>query len=486
MSADQGPAEPAGPGGTDHGGQQNHDSQGGVPPEARHGDHRTPHWSWGPPPQPGTAIPGAPPVQPPASGYPYGPVPPPPPYPPGPMPPAYYGYPPVRRRPLRTSLVLAAVLALAVGAGIGLDQAFWQNSSSAGPAPSNPMAPYVPPGSGGGTGTTGASGVAGKVDPTLVNINVTIGYQGAQAAGTGIVLSSNGEILTNNHVIDGATAISATDVGNGRTYTATVVGYDRTGDLAVIQLKDASGLATAKLGDSSKVSVGDTVTAIGNAGGTDQTPTAAAGSVTGLDQAITASDQASGTSEQLTGMIQVDANVQPGDSGGSLVNSSGAVIGIDTAGSDGSGQQQAGTQGFAIPIDTAVPLAAQMMAGKASTDVHIGPTAFLGVEVATDSGSGSGNGGSSGGGSGGGGSGNGDSGNGVPIAGAVPGSPAAQAGLGQGDEITAVDGHTVLDPDALTGLMASQTPGNQVTVQWTDAGGASHSSTVTLVSGPAD
>ncbi|MDH6120353.1 S1-C subfamily serine protease [Kitasatospora sp. GAS204A] len=403
------------------------------------------------------------------------------------MPPPYGSYPPPprRRHRGRTSLVLLAGVAVAVGTGIGLDQAFWQQSASPGPTPANPTAPYVPPNSGGGNGgasggngSTGATGIAAQVDPTLVNINITIGYQGVQAAGTGIVLSSTGEVLTNNHVINGATSISATDVGNGRSYTATVVGYDRTGDLAVIQLKDASGLATAKLGDSSKVAVGDTVTAIGNAGGTGQTPTPAAGSVTALDQAITASDQASGTAEQLSGLIQVDANVQPGDSGGSLVDSSGAVIGIDTAGSDTS-DPQAVTQGFAIPINTALPLAQQIMAGKPSTDVHVGPTAFLGVEVATDSGSGNSSSGNSG-------SGNGGSGNGVLVAGVVAGSPAAKAGLAQGDQITAVDGQTVAGPDALTSLMVNQSPGSRVTVQWTDAAGASHSGTVTLVSGPAD
>ncbi|MCC9307118.1 S1C family serine protease [Kitasatospora sp. RB6PN24] len=268
-------------------------------------------------------------------------------------------------------------------------------------------------------------------------------------------------------MIDGATSVSATDVGNGRTYTATVVGYDHAGDLAVLQLQNASGLATAKLGDSSKVAVGEAVTAIGNAGGTG-TPTTASGDVIGLDQSIIANDPGSGTAEQLTGMIQVDANVQAGDSGGSLVDSSGAVIGIDTAGTEsngGGGQRQAASQGFAIPINTALPLARQIMAGQSSTDIHIGPTAFLGVEVATTADSGSGP--------------------GALVASVIPGSPAAQAGLTQGDEITAVDGQVVDTPAALTTIMASRTVGSQVTVQWTDADGASHSATVTLVSGPA-
>ncbi|MCX4744147.1 S1C family serine protease [Kitasatospora sp. NBC_01287] len=477
--------------GSDHGSDRGGD-RGGAPGADQapgsgtsHGtSHGTgpavPPGGWGPPPLPGTAVPGAPPT-PPSGHLP----PPPPPYPPGGWGPPQHGYPPVpprRGRAGRTSLVLLAVVMAGVLAGVGLDHAFWQQRDAASPLrPANPAAPFTQSGAGGSSGSGAGAGVATAVDPTLVNIDVAVGYQGAEAAGTGIVLSSSGEVLTNNHVIDGATSISATDVGNGHTYTATVVGYDRTGDLAVIQLKDASGLAPAKLGDSSKVAVGDTVTAIGNAGGTNRTPTAASGSVTALNQDITASDEGSGTSEQLSGMIQVDADVQPGDSGGSLVDSSGAVIGIDTAGSDGSGsQQQAASQGFAIPIDAALPLAQQMEAGKASTEVHIGPTAFLGVEVATGSGAGSGQGSGSGSGQGSG------SGSGVPIAGVVQGSPAAQAGLAQGDEITAVDGRTVLDPDALTDLMSSQTPGSQVSVQWVDAAGAQHSATVTLTTGPAD
>ncbi len=169
--------------------------------------------------------------------------------------------------------------------------------------------------------------------PGLVDVNSTLGYEGASGAGTGIVLTSTGEILTNNHVIDGATSISVTDVGNGKTYKATVVGYDKSHDIAVLQLQGASGLKTAKIGDSSKATVGESVVAIGNAGGTGGTPSAAGGSIIALNQQITASDELGGASEQLTGLIEVNADVQPGDSGGSLVNSAGQVIGIDTAAS---------------------------------------------------------------------------------------------------------------------------------------------------------
>ncbi|MFF7635222.1 S1C family serine protease [Kitasatospora sp. NPDC008050] len=450
----------------------NEQQQAGAPDG--HGNARaeghtgTPPGGWGPPPRPDTAVPGPPPQH-------AAPPPPPPNYPPGAVPGWGY-YPPRRRRPGRTAIALAAALVLAVGAGIGIDQAVMRSGTTATGTPSS--ASRVEP-----TSLTPADAV-GKAEAGLVIINTTVGYQNARAAGTGIVLSANGEILTNNHVIDGATAIQATDVGNGRTYTATVTGYERNGDLAVLQLKSASGLTTAKLGDSAKVSVGDAVTAIGNAGGTG-TPSAAVGNVTALDQSLTASDEATGSNEQLDGMIQVNADVEPGDSGGALVDSTGAVIGIDTAGSQSqNGGQQGPQQGFAIPINTALPIAHQITAGKSSTEVHIGPTAFLGLEVAT-TGSGQSNGRGGGNGNA---NGNGNSGgNGaVLVAGVIDGSPAAQAGIVQGDEVTSVDSHTLTGPDSLTDLMLGQTPGKQVSVQWVDAGGTQHSSTLTLATGPAD
>src|SRR4029077_3051256 len=169
-----------------------------------------------------------------------------------------------------------------------------------------------------------------------------------EAAGTGVVVTPGGEVLTNNHVIDGATSISVTDVGNGQDYKATVVGYDRTSDIAVLQLQGASGLQTASLADSSQLKVGEPVVAVGNAGGAGGAPSAAGGSITSLDQSITASDQGGGNSEQLHGLIEINANIQPGDSGGSLVTSTGAVIGINTAASSGLSFQSSTTDGYAI------------------------------------------------------------------------------------------------------------------------------------------
>ncbi len=342
-------------------------------------------------------------------------------------------------------------------------------------------------GSSGGSGPSDVSAIAAKVDPGLVDINTTLGYSQEQAAGTGIVISSNGVILTNNHVINGATKISVTDVGNNKTYTAKVVGYDRSHDIAVLQLQNASGLQTAPL-STSNASVGENVVGVGNAGGTGGTPSAAGGTVTALNQSITASDQGDGTSEQLSGLIETNANIQPGDSGGALVNTSGQVIGVDTAASAGysfqfNGQSQ-GNQGFAIPIHTALSIARQIETGNSSSTVHIGETAFLGVEISPQGGSGSsGNGGF--GGFFGGNSGNtGSSVSGASVAGVVTNEPAQEAGIAQGDVITSLGGTTIGSANALTSAMLTYHPGDKVTIGWTDSSGQTHTATVQLSSGP--
>src|SRR5215468_5804025 len=230
--------------------------------------------------------------------------------------------------------------------------------------------------------------IAAKVDPGLVDIVTTLGYQGGKAAGTGMVLTSTGEVLTNNHVINGATSIKATDVGNGRTYTAKVVGYEKTHDVAVLQLQNASGLPTVTLSSDGPQS-GEKVIALGNALGKGGTPSVATGRITGLGQSITASDEGAADAERLTGMIGHNAPIQPGDSGGPLVNTEGEVIGMNTAASSSSGsgspspsgQAQTATQAFAIPITRASSIADQIEAGTPSSTVHIGATAFLGVET---------------------------------------------------------------------------------------------------------
>ncbi|TVZ03053.1 PDZ domain-containing protein [Trebonia kvetii] len=379
---------------------------------------------------------------------------------------------PPRRHYGRTALGLTATAIVAAGVGAGAAIGLSNGSSGGSTATSTSKE------------VLSTSQIANRVDPAIVDVTSTLGYQEATAKGTGIVLTANGEILTNNHVINGATSISVTDIGNGKTYKATVVGYDESHDIAVLQLSGASGLTVASTGNSSTVGVGDSVVALGNAGGTGGTPAVAAGAVTALNQSITASDESSGSSEQLTGLLETNADIQAGDSGGPLVNEHGQVIGIDTAassgyqfggggsggggfggsGSSGSSGTGSATQGYAIPINTALDIAKQIEAGQASATVHIGATAFLGLEIAsTQSGPYQG----------------------VTLAGTKSGTAAAEAGLGQGDVVTALDGKSVTSGTDITKILVGHHPGDKVKIAWTDTSGQSHTATLTLGTGPA-
>jgi S1-C subfamily serine protease len=312
----------------------------------------------------------------------------------------------------------------------------------------------------GGAQTTGPATAAQQVG--VVNITTTLNYGQGKAAGTGIVLTSDGEILTNNHVIEDSTAITVTVVSTGKSYSATVVGTDPSDDVSVLQLSGASGLAPATLGDSATVKIGDAVTAVGNAGGTGGTPTAAPGTVTALNQSLTASDANGSNAERLTGMIQIDAAIEAGDSGGPLYDASGSVIGIDTAASSPSGRfSGTAITGFAIPISRALGIADQIESGQASSTVHIGYPAFLGVELSPSS-------------------------QAATIAGVVDGSAADKAGLQAGDTVTAVDGTAISTASGLSSTLDQHKPGDQVRLRYTDSAGQSHTVPVTLGAGPAD
>src|SRR5215471_8683699 len=314
------------------------------------------------------------------------------------------------------------------------------------------------------------SEIAAQTDPGLVDIYTNLGYQQARAAGTGMVLTSSGEVLTNNHVINGATSIKARDIGNGRTYQAKVVGYDHSHDIAVIQLQGASGLDTVTLGDSSSAATGQKVVALGNALGKGRTPSVATGHIASLGASITASDEGAGTSEQLTGLIHHNAGIQPGDSGGPLVSTTGQVIGINTAASQGTQFQGQQTQAFAIPINEAKSIADQIEAGTSSATVHIGATGLVGVQImSSDSAAANGI----------------QAGSGAVVAGVVPGTPADGAGLAQGDVIVSVDGQSISSPEQLQSALGQHHPGDSVSIGWQDTFGQTHSATVVLTTGPA-
>jgi S1-C subfamily serine protease len=422
-----------------------------------------------------------------------------------------YGSPPPPPPGSRFGRVLAYVAVAALAAGVGAGAAIALNHSSDpssspaangsqqnpfsnggnnfGQAPNNNgQAPGNQNGTGGnnaGSGSLNAQALAAKVDPAIVDITSQLKYNNATAEGTGIVISPSGLVLTNNHVIDEATSVSATLVVSGKTYTAKVLGYDSTDDVALLQLQGASGLKTASLGDSSKVKVGQAVLALGNAGGRGGLPSTAQGTVQRLNQTIQASDNGANTQETLHGMIQTNAPIQEGDSGGPLVNSSAQVIGIDTA-ANSSGfapDQSEATAGFAIPINHAISITNQIAAGQASSTVHIGLGGFLGVTAAaaSDPTGCQGNGGLGGGGIGGGfGSYTPPVSSGALICQVYPGTPAQAGGLTSGDVITSVNGQTVASSDALTTLMAGDHPGDQLSISYVDTNGARHQTSVTL------
>ena len=414
-------------------------------------------------------------------------------------PPGQSGPPPGTRRALALIAVIVLVLASA-GVGAAISEAVHSNDTDT--ASSN-TTPFVPGNgsanngngtdpfgnnglgnNGNGTGNSSGTGrgtssnsapakIVSKVTPAVVNIYTTIsnGSSQGEAAGTGMVITASGEVLTNNHVIDGARTIRVQIVDTGETHTAKVVGYDVVDDVALLQIDGVSNLKTVSFADASKVAIGDAVVAIGNAGGRGGTPAATSGSVTALDQKVTAGDVGSAKSETLHGMTQVSAPIQPGDSGGPLVDTDGNVIGMNTAAAqnDDFFSQSGSSVAFAIPIDKARQVVSQIEAGNDSDTVHVGDRGILGVQVQNIT-SGS----------------NAPVSAGALIAGVESGSPADAAGIAQGAVITSIDGKSVTNASDLTALMFPYHPSDKVQVGWVDQSGGHHSASVGLVSGPPD
>jgi S1-C subfamily serine protease len=448
------------------------------------------HGGWGPPPAGGYGQPGG------GYGQPGGPR-------------------PERRRNHPLLYVLVAVVAAALGAGAVFAlqaKSSSPSSSSSSLSPQDVPSPASSPGSG-NTNTSGIDeqSVATKVKPGLVDITASLRYTGQVFEGTGMVLSSSGLVLTNNHVVDGSTGLTATVVNSGRKYQAQIVGTDAKDDVALLRLVGVSGLKTVQVGDSSKVILGSPVVALGNAGGAGGAPTVTSGSITALNRTITASDAGSGDSETLHNMLQTNAHIAEGDSGGPLANAAGQVIGMNTAANTQSFGPQGSNEGFAIPINHALALAHQMAAGNGSASIRIGQPAFMGIAVASSSSSAASSDDSpqqqlqqlnrTAGQFGGGINSNGrclgnGAGNPVPasiapastgtlIAGAFCNAPAAAAGLTGGDVILDINGQAVGAPTSLTGVLAKYHPGDRVSVIWMDTSGQRHTSSVTLTTGPA-
>ena len=362
-------------------------------------------------------------------------------------------------------IVLIAVVAAAAGAGIGWGLARAVNNRPVAQATTSPEAPIqqVTPGTSTSPSST-TDAIAAKVSPAIVDINTVLG-NGA-AAGTGMLISSTGEILTNNHVVNGSTSITVTVQGRSQKYSAHVVGVDISQDIAVIQIDGSvSGLPTVKFADSSSLEVGETVVALGNALGRGGAPNVTSGQITALDQTITASSGGS-SSETLNGMIQSDAVIYEGDSGGALVNTSGQVVGMITAGQAQGFRSSASDVGFAIAANTAVGVVNRIRAHEEAADLTYGQVGFLGVSVQTlDAFSAQQLGLSVS--------------SGALVTSVQPGSGAEAAGIARNSVITKVGGASVTSSDTLGTAIRSHRPGDGVSVTWVNQGGT-HTATVTL------
>jgi S1-C subfamily serine protease len=299
--------------------------------------------------------------------------------------------------------------------------------------------------------------VAEQVKPAIVQVTneqsagFGVGQSGTDipvGVGSGILYDNQGHILTNNHVVDGATKL-VVSLPDGRAFDATLIGQDPQTDLAVIQIS-GSNLPVAQLGDSTKMQVGDWVVAIGNALALPGGPTVTAGlvSATGriVEEPPTGASQITGSGPYLFNLIQTSAAINPGNSGGALVNLDGQVIGINTL---GSGSTSSGTQaegiGFAIAMETAKPIADQLVATGQVTHPYLGAD-YVALDPATAV----------------------QNGISVPygdyITGVVSGSPAAQAGLQTDDIITQVDGTDIKGDSDLALIIQGHRPGDALTL----------------------
>jgi S1-C subfamily serine protease len=356
-------------------------------------------------------------------------------------------------------VAVLALVAGSLGAAIGVSLASKKSDSPAvtnatapsGGATTSPIPSATPSTTAPASGSSSApvagaaldvKGILAKVEPSVVDIVASSRRETGE--GTGIIISPDGYILTNAHVVSGASKVTVSTAASSKALTATVIGADESHDVALIKVDGGSGLPAAELGRSADMKVGDDVVAIGNALGLRGDPTVTRGIVSALNRTV----------ENLTGMIQTDAAINPGNSGGPLVNAAGQVIGINTAvAADG-----AQNIGFAIPIDKAKDLADRLKTGQGPA-----PTAFLGVSTTETS----------------------DGSAGAMVVSLVSGGPAQKAGITVGDLIVSFDGKPVSSADGLSGLVQARQPGDTVQVV-IERNGSSRTVSVALGTKPAN
>lgn len=339
------------------------------------------------------------------------------------------------------ALLAAPVLALSLAAPVGATAIAVRHRP---PAEGWQFAPSTSQ-----TTTQAATLASASESAGVVLIDTTVDYGAGAAAGTGLVLTSDGVVVTNHHVVEGSTQVEVTDPVTDTSYLADVIGYDPETDVAVLQLEDASGLATVAA-DTSAVSEGDDVTAVGNSNG-GGVLTAASGEITDTGTAITVSSD-DGSSQRLTDLIEIDATVVPGDSGGALLDDDGEVVGMNVAAASN------GTTGYAIPIATVLDLADQILAGDDSGAVTLGYGPALGLQLSARSSD-------------------------LLVVGVVSGSAAEAAGITAGSLLTEFNGVPLTEYADLTTALAELSPGDTAAIGWIDSTGA-HTATVTLGRAP--
>lgn len=299
------------------------------------------------------------------------------------------------------------------------------------------------------TSANAASVIAEKVMPSVVGISTIaqsqretiFGLQSGtvQGIGTGIIVSEDGYILTNSHVVnDGDTQQITVDLYDGTEYNGNVLWNDSSLDLAIVKI-DAKGLSAAEIGNSDEVNIGDYALAIGNPLGLNYERSVTSGIISGLNRSITTQDESTGKTNKMDGLIQTDAAINSGNSGGPLINSSGQVIGINTAKASSSEGL-----GFAIPINSATPIIKQIKEKGSYEQTYIGISGVdlttIATNYATDF----------------------KADNGVFVMQIYTESPAAAAGLKEGDIITEIDGKAVDGMSSLKSTLINYSPGDTV------------------------
>lgn len=355
----------------------------------------------------------------------------------------------------RSQRVAALALVLATSVGGGLVGGFIANSTTSSTSSNNGPLVTAPKIDQSKVGNTSIAKAAAVIAPSVVTISNTTAQGGD--TGTGIIVSSDGEIITNNHVVEGSTDLKVRLAGATDAVKATVLSTDPGNDLALIKLVNAKGLTAATFADPASIAVGDTVVAVGYALALDGGPSVTSGIVSALNRTLTDSDGA------LDGLIQTDAAISSGNSGGPLINLNGQVIGVNTAVYNSDGQTAANNIGFAIGVAEVERVVKILRSDASSGGTTSARTqGYLGIALGDRT----------------------DGGSGAVITEVQADSPAERAGLKVKDIVTAINGTTVTGQGSLIAVIRDSAPGDKVTLT-IDRDGTKKTLTATLVARPA-